>query len=250
MLKTIIIDDEQHCIDLLKAMLAKKFSARVKIVAEATNAAEGKEMISRFKPDLVFLDVEMPVQTGIDLLANLDKIDFEVIFTTAHEQYALKAIKLNALDYLLKPFSIEELETAINKCAGKKNTFIDAEALSTLISNLKNISPENKKVGLPTLHGIRFVLIKDIIRVASDNNYTHFFFADKTKMVVSKTLKEFEELLTPYNFFRTHNSHLINITHLQSFVSLDGDHVIMNDGSKIEVSRRRKNDLLELLKTI
>lgn len=231
-------------------MLAKKFSTRVKVVAEAINAAEGKEMISKFKPDLVFLDVEMPVQTGIDLLASLNKIDFEVIFTTAHEQYALKAIKLNALDYLLKPFSIEELETALDKCTNKKYSSIDPEALNTLISNLKNISPENKKVGLPTLHGIRFVLIKDIIRIASDSNYTHFFFTDKTKMVVSKTLKEFEELLTPYNFFRVHNSHLVNITHLQSFVSLDGDHVIMNDGSKVEVSRRRKNDLLELLKNI
>lgn len=250
MLKTIIIDDEQHCTDVLKAMLAQKFSNKVKVVAEASNAADGKELIKKLNPDLVFLDVEMPVQTGIDLLISLDKIDFEVIFTTAHEQYALKAIKLNALDYLLKPFSVEELETALDKCSNKRYTSINPEALNTLISNLKNISPENKKVGLPTLHGIRFVLIKDIIRVASDNNYSHFFFADKTKMVVSKTLKEFEELLVPYNFFRVHNSHLINVSHLQSFVSLDGDHVVMNDGSKVEVSRRRKNDLLELLKNI
>ena len=250
MLKTIIIDDEQHCRDLLKAMLAKKFSSRVKVVAEAINAAEGKEMIGKFKPDLVFLDVEMPVQTGIDLLAGLDRIDFEVIFTTAHEQYALKAIKLNALDYLLKPFSSEELETALDKCTNKKYNSIDPESLTTLLNNLKNISPENKKIGLPTLHGIRFVLIKDIIRIASDSNYTHFFFTDKTKMVVSKTLKEFDEMLTPYNFFRAHNSHLINLTHLQSFVTLDGDHVIMNDGSKVEVSRRRKSDLLEILKTV
>jgi two-component system, LytTR family, response regulator len=250
MLRTIIIDDEQHCTDVLKAMLAKKFSARVKVVAEAMNAAEGKEMIRKFNPDLIFLDVEMPVQTGIDLLASLDKIDFEVIFTTAHEQYALKAIKLNALDYLLKPFSMEELETALDKCANKKYASIDPEALSTLISNLKNIAPENKKIGLPTQHEIRFVLIKDIIRIASVNNYSHFFLTDKSKTIVSKTLKEFEEMLTPYNFVRVHNSHLINLAHLQSFVSLDGDHVVMNDGSKVEVSRRRKNDLLELLKNI
>lgn len=250
MLRTIIIDDEQHCTDVLKAMLSQKFNNKVKVVGEAVNAAEGKELIKRLNPDLVFLDVEMPVQTGIDLLTGLDNIGFEVIFTTAHEQYALKAIKLNALDYLLKPFSVEELETALEKCINKKYTSINPESLNTLISNLKNISPENKKVGLPTLHGIRFVLIKDIIRVASENNYSHFFFTDKTKMVVSKTLKEFEEMLVAYNFFRVHNSHLINISHLQSFVSLDGDHVIMNDGSKVEVSRRRKNDLLELLKNI
>lgn len=250
MFTTIIIDDEQHSADVLRTMLTQKFSHKVKVVAEATNAAEGKELIKKLKPDLVFLDVEMPVQTGIDLLTGLDKIDFEIIFTTAHEQYALQAIKLNALDYLLKPFSVEELGAALEKCSNKKSAAINPEALHTLISNLKNISPENKKVGLPTLHGIRFVLIKDIIRIESANNYSHFFFTDHTKMVVSKTLKEFDEMLTPYNFFRIHNSHLINISHLQSFITQGGDHVVMNDGSKVEVSRRRKSELLELLKNI
>jgi two-component system, LytTR family, response regulator len=191
MLRTIIIDDEQHCTDVLKAMLAKKFSTKTKVVGEASSAASGKELINDLKPDLVFLDVEMPVQTGIDLLVGLDKIDFEVIFTTAHEQYALQAIKLNAMDYLLKPFSVEELGTAIEKCISKKSAAINPETLHTLISNLKNISPENKKIGLPTQHGILFVLIKDILRIESISNYSQFFFTDHTKMVVAKTLKEF-----------------------------------------------------------
>jgi two-component system, LytTR family, response regulator len=250
MLRTIIIDDEQHCTDVLKAMLAKKFSSKAKVVGEATSAARGKELIRETNPDLVFLDVEMPVQTGIDLLVGFDKIDFEIIFTTAHEQYALQAIKLNAMDYLLKPFSVEELGTAIEKCTSKKTGAINPETLHTLINNLKNVSPENKKIGLPTQHGIRFVLIKDIIRIESTSNYSQFFFTDNTKMVVAKTLKDFEEILVPFNFFRVHNSHLINLSYLQSFISLGGDHVVLNNGSKVEVSRRRKNDLLELLKNI
>jgi two-component system, LytTR family, response regulator len=249
-LTTIIIDDEQQCVDVLKAMLQQKFAGKITVVAEATSAAEGKALIKKLKPGLVFLDVEMPVQTGIDLLMELDRIDFEVIFTTAHEQYALRAIKLNALDYLLKPFSIEELGAALDKCLQKKAAALNQEAIHALISNLKTVSPEQKKVGLPTQHGIRFVLIRDIVRIESDSNYSHFFFADGSRMVVSKTLKEFDEILSPYQFFRVHNSHLINIAHLQSFVSRGGDHVVMNDGSKIEVSRRRKTDLMELLKSI
>lgn len=250
MLKTLIIDDEQHCRDVLKAMLEKKFTNTTKVVGEASNAAQGKALIKELKPDLVFLDVEMPVQTGIDLLVTLDKIDFEVIFTTAHEQYALPAIKLNAMDYLLKPFSVDELGTAIDKCSSKKSKAIHPDTLHTLINNLKSISPENKKIGLPTQHGIRFVPIRDIIRVESTSNYSQFFFTDNTKMVVAKTLKEFEEMLTPFNFFRVHNSHLVNLTHLQSFISTGGDHVILNNGCKVEVSRRRKNELIEVLKNI
>jgi two-component system LytT family response regulator len=178
MLRTIIIDDEQHCTDVLKAMLTKKFSATTHVVGEAPNAASGKTLIQDLKPDIVFLDVEMPVQTGIDLLVGMDKIDFEIIFTTAHEQYALAAIKLNAMDYLLKPFSVEELGTAIEKCSHKKSAAIQHDTLHTLISNLKNISPENKKIGLTTTHGIRFVPIKDIIRIEATNNYSQFYLID------------------------------------------------------------------------
>jgi len=250
MLRTIIIDDEQHCTDVLKAMLSKKFSTKTTVVGEACNATSGTELIQSLQPDLVFLDVEMPVQTGIDLLVGLEKIDFEIIFTTAHEQYALQAIKLNAMDYLLKPFSVEDLGIAIEKCSTKRSAALNNEALHTLINNLKNISPENKKIGLTTSNGIRFVLIKDIIRIEATNNYSHFHFTDNTKLVVAKTLKEFEDMLAPFHFFRVHNSHLVNLSHLQAFISTGGDHVVLNNGNKIEVSRRRKNELLELLKNI
>ena len=250
MLKAIIIDDEQHCVDVLSAMLTKKFATEIELTGTASRAASGKQLIASKKPDLVFLDVEMPNETGLDLLMSLDKIDFEVIFTTAHQHYALKAIKLNALDYLLKPFSVEELEEAIEKCKQKIYNSFNTEALKSLIGNLKSPGTETKKIGLPTGNGIRFVNIKEISHIESENNYSHFFFTDKTKLVVSKTLKEFEELLEGYNFFRIHNSHLINLAYVQSFLQKDGDYIILTDGSKLEVSRRRKAELLEILKNL
>ena len=250
MLKAIIIDDEQHCVDVLSAMLTKKFALEIELIGAASSAAAGKQLIASKKPALVFLDVEMPNETGLDLLMSLDKIDFEVIFTTAHEHYALKAIKLNALDYLLKPFSVEDLENAIEKCVQKRSNSFNAEALKSLIGNLRSPAMETKKIGLPTGNGIRFVNIKDISHIESENNYSHFFFTDKTKLIVSKTLKEFEDLLEGYHFFRIHNSHLVNLAYVQSFLQKDGDYIILTDGSKLEVSRRRKAELLEILKTL
>lgn len=249
MLKAIIIDDEQHCIDVLAAMLNKKFD-EIELVGTASNATNGRHLIAVKKPDIVFLDVEMPNETGLDLLMSLEKIDFELIFTTAHEQYALKAIKLNALDYLLKPFSIEDLEEAITKCNLKRSNTLNADNLKTLIGNLRSQGPENKKIGLPTTNGIRFVNIRDIIRVESENNYSHFFLTDKTKIIVSRTLKDFEDILESYNFYRVHNSHLINLSFVQSFLQKNGDHLILSDGSNVEVSRRRKADLVEALKNL
>ena len=250
MLKAIIIDDEQHCVDVLSAMLTKKFALEIELIGAASSAAAGKQLIASKKPALVFLDVEMPNETGLDLLMSLDKIDFEVIFTTAHEHYALKAIKLNALDYLLKPFSVEDLEDAIEKCRQKRSNSFNAEALRSLMGNLRSPATETKKIGLPTGNGIRFVNIKDISHIESENNYSHFFFTDKTKLIVSKTLKEFEDLLEGYHFFRIHNSHLVNLAYVQSFLQKDGDYIILTDGSKLEVSRRRKAELLEILKTL
>ena len=250
MLKAIIIDDEPHCVDVLSAMLTSKFTAEIALVGTASGAAEGRQLIVAKKPDLVFLDVEMPVETGLDLLMSLDKIDFEVIFTTAHQHYALKAIKLNALDYLLKPFSLEDLEEAIEKCKQKISNSINSEALKSMILNLKSRGAEIKKIGLPTGNGIRFVTIKDIVHIESENNYSHFFLIDKTRLIVSKTLKEFEDLLEGYDFFRIHNSHLINLAYVQTFLQKNGDYIILTDGSKLEVSRRRKTDLLEVLKNL
>jgi two-component system, LytTR family, response regulator len=252
LLKAIIVDDEQHCVDALVAMLQKKFSGSVLLLGTYNNADACKEAIETLRPDLVFLDVEMPKKTGVDMLLEMKQIDFEIIFTTAYEQYAVRAIKFNALDYLLKPFGIEELQEAITKCIEKKKQFEvkGVTDLSAFLQNLKTVLPENKRITISTGKGLQFVEIKTIIRIEAHNNYSEFYFTDRSKLLVSKTLKEFDEMLIGYNFFRVHNSHLINLTHIKSILTEDSDMALMADGSKVEISRRKKPELLEALKNL
>jgi len=238
LLKAIIVDDEQHCVDTLAAMLEKKFAESVSLLGTYNNADDAKQAIETLAPDLVFLDGE------------IKQIDFEIIFTTAYEQYALRAIKMNALDYLLKPFGIEELQEAINKCIEKRKQAHNngAEGLAVFLQNLKTALPENKRITISTGKGLQFIEIKTIVHIEALNNYSQFYFADKTKLLVSKTLKEFDDMLTGYNFFRVHNSHLINLAHLKSILIEDGDIAVMTNGSQVEISRRKKPELIEMLK--
>jgi two-component system, LytTR family, response regulator len=250
LLKAIIVDDEQHCIDTLAAMLQKKFAESITLLGTYNNADDAKKGIETLAPDLVFLDVEMPRKTGVDMLCEIKHIDFEIIFTTAYEQYAVRAIKMNALDYLLKPFGIEELQEAINKCIEKRKQAHNngAEGLAVFLQNLKTALPENKRITISTGKGLQFIEIKTIVHIEALNNYSQFYFADKTKLLVSKTLKEFDDMLTGYNFFRVHNSHLINLAHLKSILIEDGDIAVMTNGSQVEISRRKKPELIEMLK--
>jgi two-component system, LytTR family, response regulator len=250
LLKAIIVDDEQHCIDTLAAMLQKKFAESITLLGTYNNADDAKQAIENMAPDLVFLDVEMPRKTGVDMLCEIKHIDFEIIFTTAYEQYALRAIKFNALDYLLKPFGIEELQEAISKCIEKRKQVHNngAEGLAVFLQNLKTALPENKRITISTGKGLQFIEIKTIVHIEALNNYSQFYFADKTKLLVSKTLKEFDDMLTGYNFFRVHNSHLINLAHLKSILIEDGDIAVMTNGSQVEISRRKKPELIEMLK--
>ena len=250
LLKAIIVDDEQHCVDTLAAMLEKKFAESVSLLGTYNNADDAKQAIETLAPDLVFLDVEMPRKTGVDMLCEIKQIDFEIIFTTAYEQYALRAIKMNALDYLLKPFGIEELQEAINKCIEKRKQAHNngAEGLAVFLQNLKTALPENKRITISTGKGLQFIEIKTIVHIEALNNYSQFYFADKTKLLVCKTLKEFDDMLTGYNFFRVHNSHLINLAHIKSILTEDGDIAVMTNGSQVEISRRKKPELIEILK--
>jgi two-component system, LytTR family, response regulator len=250
LLKAIIVDDEQHCIDTLAAMLQKKFAESIALLGTYNNADDAKQAIETGAPDLVFLDVEMPRKTGVDMLCEIKHIDFEIIFTTAYEQYALRAIKMNALDYLLKPFGIEELQEAINKCIEKRKQVHnnDGEGLAVFLQNLKTALPENKRITISTGKGLQFIEIKTIVHIEALNNYSQFYFTDKTKLLVCKTLKEFDDMLTGYNFFRVHNSHLINLAHIKSILTEDGDIAVMTNGSQVEISRRKKPELIEILK--
>lgn len=245
-IKAIIVDDELHCIDALRAMLQKK-CPEVTVLAGVNSVKEARQLIDELQPDLVFLDVEMPHQNGFELLKQYDKITFDVIFTTAYEQYALKAIKFNALDYLLKPFSVQELQEALRKFHERRSQKQDATIapLEVFLQNMKTLQQTNKKIALPTINGLVFMPVQNIVRCESTGNYTKIFFTDKKQLLVSKPLKEFEELLTDVDFFRVHNSHLINLQQMESYLQGEGGFALMSDGTQVEVSRRRKAEFLK-----
>ncbi|MEO7984515.1 MAG: LytTR family DNA-binding domain-containing protein [Bacteroidota bacterium] len=242
MIRAIIVDDEQHCIDRLAAQLQEYFSSSVHIMDSFKTVADAEKAIHKYQPELVFLDVQLNGMTAFDLLKQLDKISFEVIFTTAYEKYAVQAFKFSALDYLLKPVDGDELKQAVNRLLEKNPKIETTRKLETLLGNLYGAS---KKICVPVVNGIVVLNVKDIIRCESEINYTTIFLKDKQKMTVAKTLKEFEELLTEYNFFRIHNSHLVNLAYVKSYNKGKGGSVVLIDGTEIEVSTRRKEDFLK-----
>jgi len=187
MIKSVIIDDEKKGRETLKNMLAK-YCNNVEVVDEANSAKNGKEIIENHNPDLVFLDIQMPHGTGFDMLEDVEEVNFEVIFTTAYDQYAIKAIKFAALDYLLKPIDIDELKNAVDRVKNKLASVDTNKNFEIFLQNLKGI---NKKIALPTAEGVSFIETKKIIRCEADGNYTCFFLANENKILVSKTLKEF-----------------------------------------------------------
>lgn len=247
MIRTILVDDEQHCRETLSNMLEKHFSDKVDLLAQCSSVEEGVAAIKRLKPQLIFLDVEIGNSTGFNLLQQLDDFNFEVIFTTAHNHYAMQAIKFSALDFLLKPFGVDDMREALGRLQQKINSTDANEQFKILFENLKKMNNPSKKLALPTLNGINFVPIQEIIRCESDVNYTTFYLTNKNKIVVAKTLKEFEEMLDGYNFFRVHNSHLINLSHIKNYVKGEGGIVTMVDDSSVDVSRRRKEEFLKRL---
>jgi len=246
MIKAIIIDDERHCINRLENILTEHYSNEVELTGSFEAVEEGLEAIKKLKPQLVFLDVEIHDKTGFDLLKQIPEIDFEVIFTTAYDKYAVQAFKFSAIDYLLKPVDADELQQALDKLKVKFSRNEMSQKLDALFHNLKNIKG-SKKICVPVLTGLIFVNVDDIVRCESNVNYTTLFTKDKQKILVAKTLKEFEELLGDYNFFRVHNSHLINLDYIKSYNKGKGGTVSMTDGSEIEVSTRRKEEFLKKL---
>jgi two-component system LytT family response regulator len=219
----------------------------IAVLAVCENTEEAAIAIARHHPDLVISDIELDNSSVFDMLQGLQSIDFEVIFTTAHEKYALQAIKFSALDYLLKPFSLDDLTNAVARCQVKLNERQSARQFEVLFHNLKGLQKYTKKIALPTLNGLQVVSLKDIVRCQAEANYTTFFFAVEKKMVVTKTLKEFEDLLNDYDFIRVHNSHLINMNHIVKYMKGEGGVVVMSDGSEVDVSRRKKEEFLQRL---
>jgi two-component system, LytTR family, response regulator len=247
MIKAIIIDDEQHCIDRLQTLLVEYCVGTIEVCGAFKNFETGLDGIRRLKPGLVFLDVELGDKKGFDLLQKLTETDFAVIFTTAHQQYAVTAFKFSALDYLLKPIDPDDLLQAVEKLKDKNSREELATKMDALFYNLKSLQGATKRISVPTVSGLSFIDVSDIIRCQSDINYTTIFLKDKQKLIVAKTLKEFENLLSGYNFFRVHNSHLINLTYIKNYNKGKGGYVSLSDNSVIEVSTRRKEEFLKRL---
>ena len=236
MLKYYIVDDEQNAVDALSAMLKKKFSHQVISCGSNIKASLAIEEIEQCQPDILFLDVEMPEMNGLELLRHFPERKFYVIFTTAHEKYALPALKAAAADYLVKPLSPQDVYDALLKCKEKKG----------LKEDTQNLSPY--KISLATTHELLLINTDEIIRIEANNNYSHFHFINRPKVIVSKTLKDFEDQLTAHNFYRVHQSHLINLKYVDAVISNDGDYVLLHHGHKVEISRRKKAEFLHKLK--
>ncbi len=248
MLRTIIIDDEPHMHQALEK-LVKAHCPNVKLVAKASGVKTGIEAIKRYHPDLILLDIKMKDGTGFDLLKQLEPVDFKVIFITAFDQYAIEAFKFSALDYLLKPVDPDDLMKAINKAEKLVLKELNTQ-LEVLEENLQTDSKSNKKIILKTFENIHLVKIRDIIFCQSDNNYTHFHLLDNHKILVSNTLKEYDEMLREFGFFRVHQSFLINLGHIVRFEKADGGSIILANKHKVPVASRKREQLLELFERI
>jgi two-component system, LytTR family, response regulator len=243
MLKSIIIDDELKSRESLKKMLLT-FCENIEVMATCQSVMEAVEAINRTKPDVIFLDIQMQGETGFDLLTQLKSVDFEVIFTTAHSEYAIKAIKFSAIDYLLKPIDVTELQAAVEKVRNTKGGNI-VERMQQLLQNMKTPSPDKYKLALPTAEGLTFIKIEDVMYLKASGNYTEIFMHNGQKHLVSRHLKEYDDLLAEQNFFRIHHSTLINVNFIKNYVRGEGGYVIMSDSSSLDVSRRKKDAFLE-----
>lgn len=247
MISCLIVDDEIKARETLAEIL-KLYCSDVNLVGEAHNISTAHEMILKLKPDLVLLDIKMSDGSGFDLLNMFKKIDFKVIFITAHEEYAIKAFRFSALDYLLKPIDPTDLVNAVQKVTAHKEDNginIQFQAFKENFNNAELI--QDKRIVLKTTENIYVIYLRDVIRCQSEKNYTYFYFTNRERIIVSKTLKEFEDLLTEFNFMRIHRSHLINLKYIDRFEKSDGGLVIMTDGSKVEVSHRKKELLLNYI---
>lgn len=249
MIKAIIVDDEEKSRITLSNLITKH-CPDLSIVDQCDSVANALKSIAKHSPNLVFLDIEMPFENGFKLIEQIKNPEFSVIFTTAYDQYAIKAIKYSALDYLLKPVDVEDLKNAVEKCADKNKVNSNrSDDYELLLSALK-LKNKSAKIAVPTFEGLQMISANEIVKCVADESYTHITLIDGSKIVVSRILKEFEDLLSDYNFFRVHNSSLINLTQVKKYVKGDGGYVVMSDDETVEVSRRKKNELLQKLTLI
>ena len=243
MIRVVIVDDEKHCCDNLQWQL-KEYCPGVEVVAVSEGAENGLLMIRQLRPQLVFLDVEMPGTNGFEMLERLPGIDFDIIFTTAYDQYAIRAIRFGALDYLLKPIDKDELCEAVAKSLNRPRRNV-MEQLTALLTHVN--SSALQKIALPTLHGYELVAVRDIVLCESSSNYTDIRLNDGQHFLISRTLKEIEELLDGPPFLRVHNSFLVNLDYAVRYVRGEGGSLVLKNDISVPVARSRKEELLKLI---
>lgn len=253
MIKAILIDDDKNLREGMKGLLSR-FAPTIKIIGEADSVASGIEVMNRLEPQVVFLDIQLNDGTGFDILEKLAEqnktIKSNVVFITAHEQYAIKAFRFSALDFLLKPVDPEELQKVIVKIETVLENKNDYSHIDLLLENIRKNVDNFKRIALSTSDGIHLFDISDIIRCESTDNYTKFYIRNNKPVLISKTLKEYEELLKEHNFERIHQSHLINLNYLKSYIKKDGGYVVLKDESRLPISQRKRERLQEILKSM
>lgn len=249
MINAIIIDDEKNALEVLEMQL-NQYCKNVNIVAKANGGIKGIETIKKYSPDLVFLDIEMPHKNGFDVLTETKQYNYDVIFTTAYDQFAIKAFKYSAIDYLLKPIDIIELQQAVDKIKNKQGSNSLDEKIKTLFYQLQTPQKLTNKIALPIGDSMQFMEPDEIIRCESDSNYTHIFLANGKKITMAKTLKEVEENINGASFFRIHQSHLVNMNRISKYIKGDGAYVVMDDGTQITISRNKKEAFMETFRKV
>jgi two-component system LytT family response regulator len=243
-LTAILIDDESNSRNALKQKL-NSYCPDINIIAECENGEEGIEAIEKYNPDIVFLDVEMPRMNGFVMLQKLRHRHFELIFTTAYDHYAIQAIRFSALDYLVKPIEVQDLQEAVEKARQRKQTGIPNQRIETLLHNLLNERNQNNRIAIPSQEGLQFLDIADIIYLEAESNYTSIYIQPAGRILVSKTLKDFEELLPAPIFIRIHHSYMINKNHVTKYLRGEGGQVLMSNGKTLDVARRKKDEFMK-----
>jgi two-component system, LytTR family, response regulator len=246
MIRAIIIEDEPLSQEML-TLLLQRHKADIEIIETCSNPTDGIESIAKHEPDLIFLDIQMPKMNGFDMLKKITNINFEVIFTTAFDKYAIDAIRTCALDYLLKPVDDEDLTIAIGKCKERMKEKNTKQHFENLFNNLTNKNPLDKTLALSASDGISFVKMSDILRVEANGRYAKFYLLNKETILVSKTLGDFEDILSANQFFRIHDSAIINLNHVKKYTRGDGGTVLLSDNTELDVARRRKEEFIKLI---
>ncbi|GAB3027969.1 LytTR family DNA-binding domain-containing protein [Niabella terrae] len=244
--KTLIVEDEMMSRQFLMT-LVNEYCTELELTGTASNVAEAVQLIDKETPDIVFMDIEMQTGTGFDVLQQVRRRDFHVIFTTAFDHYAIKAIKFSAIDYLLKPVDLDELREAVDKAVFALKNKQQEAVLEMFLKNMQKTDKEETSIGLSTSEGIEYIKLSQIIRLEANGPYTTFFIRDRKKIMVSRNLKEYELLLNDHPFFRVHNSHIIHLNEIRKMVKTDGGYVVMSDDSMVAISPKKKEAFVKLM---